>query len=147
MYIALMVVLIMAYSLFCHDFDCYFCEYFSCHQICRSVHFISIQAHLRCFFSNSEHSAELIEIYRSRHDITVSTSTNLSDPAVATGISDLIYESNTTPAQPDGLDDDLVNAWAANLGDDLLGKNTPAMTRVRTCFFVSFYPSVLAVMR
>ncbi|KAL0673639.1 hypothetical protein Bca4012_001620 [Brassica carinata] len=30
-----------------------------------------------------------------------------------------------------GLDDDLVNAWAANLGDDgLLGNNAPAMSRV-----------------
>lgn len=29
------------------------------------------------------------------------------------------------------LDDDLVNAWAANLGDDgLLGNNAPAMSRV-----------------
>ena len=66
---------------------------------------------------------------------------------MATGISDLIYEPKATPAQPNGLDDDLVNAWAANLGDDdLLGKNAPAMTRVRTCV-VSFYPSVLAVMR
>ena len=61
----------------------------------------------------------------------------MSDPAVATGISDLIYESKATPIKSDGLDDDLVNAWAADLGDDeLLGKNAPAMTRVRT-FLVS----------
>lgn len=66
-----------------------------------------------------------------RHNI--SASTGLSDPAVATGISDLIYESKPAPAEPDNsLDDDLVNAWAANLGDDgLWGNNTPAMSRVK----------------
>lgn len=75
-------------------------------------------------------SAKLIDIYRTRHNI--SASTGLSDPAVATGISDLIYETaKPTPAQPDILDDDLVNAWAANLGDDgLWGNNAPAMSRV-----------------
>ncbi|KAL9227135.1 hypothetical protein vseg_002867 [Gypsophila vaccaria] len=74
-------------------------------------------------------SAKLIEIYRNRHNI--SASYGLNDPAVATGISDLIYESKETPAESDGLDDDLVNAWASNLGDDgLLGKNAPAMNRV-----------------
>ncbi|XP_027175218.1 uncharacterized protein LOC113774796 [Coffea eugenioides] len=75
-------------------------------------------------------SAKLIDIYRTRHNI--SASTGLSDPAVATGISDLIYETaKPTPAEPDTLDDDLVNAWAANLGDDgLLGSNAPAMSRV-----------------
>lgn len=37
-----------------------------------------------------------------------------------------------TPVQSDALDDDLVNAWAANLGDDgLWGKNAPAVNRVR----------------
>lgn len=74
-------------------------------------------------------SAKLIDIYRTRHNI--SASTGLSDPAVATGISDLIYESQPPPAEPDALDDDLVNAWAANLGDDgLWGNNAPAMNRV-----------------
>lgn len=75
-------------------------------------------------------SAKLLDIYRTRHNI--SASTGLSDPAVATGISDLIYESTKpAPAEPDALDDDLVNAWAANLGDDgLLGNNAPAMHRV-----------------
>lgn len=74
-------------------------------------------------------SAKLIDIYRTRHNI--SASAGLKDPAVATGISELIYESKVTPAEPDDLDDDLVNAWAANLGDDgLLGKNAPAMSRV-----------------
>ncbi|GKV20505.1 hypothetical protein SLEP1_g30622 [Rubroshorea leprosula] len=67
-------------------------------------------------------SAKLIDIYRTRHNISVST--GLSDPAVATGISELIYESKPAPVQPDTLDDDLVNAWAANLGDG------PAMNRV-----------------
>lgn len=80
-------------------------------------------------------SAKLIEIYRNKHNISVSTGisgfSSLSDPAVATGISDLMYETKATPAESDGLDDDLVNAWAVNLGDDgLLGKNAPAMHRV-----------------
>lgn len=56
----------------------------------------------------------------------------MNDPAVATGISDLVYESKPAPDEPDALDDDLVNVWAANLGDDgLWGKNAPAMSRVR----------------
>ncbi|GKV00397.1 hypothetical protein SLEP1_g13090 [Rubroshorea leprosula] len=67
-------------------------------------------------------SAKLIDIYRTRHNI--SASTGLSDPAVATGISELIYESKPAPVEPDTLDDDLVSAWAANLGD------APAMNRV-----------------
>ncbi|KAI3447278.1 hypothetical protein Pfo_003943 [Paulownia fortunei] len=82
-------------------------------------------------------SVKLIDIYRTRHNI--SASTGLSDPAVATGISDLIYETSkmrvpdliyetakTKSAEPDALDDDLVNFWAANLGDD----GAPAMNRV-----------------
>ncbi|KAM1574895.1 hypothetical protein ACFX10_031375 [Malus domestica] len=74
-------------------------------------------------------SAKLIDIYRTRHNI--SSSAGLSDPAVATGISDLMYDSKPTAEEPDVLDDDLVNAWAANLGDDgLLGNNAPAMSRV-----------------
>lgn len=75
-------------------------------------------------------SGKLIDIYRTKHNI--SASTGLKDPAVATGISDLIYESSKpAPAEPDALDDDLVNAWAANLGDDgLFGNNAPAMSRV-----------------
>lgn len=75
-------------------------------------------------------SAKLIDIYRTRHNI--SASTGLSDPAVATGISELIYEAaKPKPSEPDTLDDDLVNAWAANLGDDgLFGTNAPAMSRV-----------------
>ncbi|KAG2668107.1 hypothetical protein I3760_15G144300 [Carya illinoinensis] len=74
-------------------------------------------------------SAKLIDIYRTRHNISASAGFN--DPAVATGISDLIYESKPAATEPDTLDDDLVNAWAANLGDDdLLGNNAPAMNRV-----------------
>lgn len=74
-------------------------------------------------------SVKLIDIYRARHNINASA--GLSDPAVATGISDLVYELNATPDEPDALDDDLVNAWAANLGDDgLWGNNAPAMNRV-----------------
>ncbi|KAL0734398.1 hypothetical protein Bca4012_010608 [Brassica carinata] len=77
-------------------------------------------------------SAKLIDTYRTKHNITASSGS--TDPTVvATGISDLIYES-TQPApaasNSSGLDDDLVNAWAANLGDDgLLGNNAPAMSR------------------
>ncbi|XWS71083.1 hypothetical protein CRYUN_Cryun03dG0107200 [Craigia yunnanensis] len=67
-------------------------------------------------------SAKLINIYRTRHNI--SASTGLSDPAVATGISDLVYESKPAAAESDTLDDDLVNAWAVNLGD------VPALNRV-----------------
>ncbi|KAK9167401.1 hypothetical protein Scep_002592 [Stephania cephalantha] len=75
-------------------------------------------------------SAKLIDIYRNRHNI--SASGGLNDPAVATGISDLIYETKaTTSKEPDELDADLVNAWAANLDDDALwGNNAPAMNRV-----------------
>ncbi|XAR50699.1 hypothetical protein NMG60_11005097 [Bertholletia excelsa] len=80
-------------------------------------------------------SAKLIDIYRTRHNI--SASTGLNDPAVATGISDLIYETKQSKQMPvkretlDTLDDDLVNAWAANLGDDALWeKNAPAVNRV-----------------
>ncbi|TMX04364.1 hypothetical protein EJD97_009445 [Solanum chilense] len=73
-------------------------------------------------------SAKLIDVYRTRHNI--SASTGLSDPAVATGISDLMYEStNTKAAEPESIDDDLVNFWAANLGDDSLN-NAPAINRV-----------------
>jgi hypothetical protein len=80
-------------------------------------------------------SAKLIDIYRSRHNIAAST--GLNDAAVATGISDLIYETSTTSEvrtkhnHSDTLDDDLVNAWATSLGDDgLWGNNAPAMNRV-----------------
>ncbi|KAM3374782.1 hypothetical protein P3S68_013496 [Capsicum galapagoense] len=73
-------------------------------------------------------SAKLIDVYRTRHNI--SASTGLSDPAVATGISDLMYETtNTKAAEPETIDDDLVNFWAANLGDDSLN-NAPAINRV-----------------
>lgn len=83
--------------------------------------------------SQSYDSAKLIDIYRTRHNI--SASTGLSDPAVATGISDLMYESKPAAVESDMLDDDLVNAWAANLGDDgLLGNNAPAMSRVTNHF-------------
>ncbi|KAH0906221.1 hypothetical protein HID58_038048 [Brassica napus] len=78
-------------------------------------------------------SAKLIDTYRTKHNITASSGS--TDPTVlATGISDLIYESTQpapTASNSSGLDDDLVNAWAANLGDDgLLGNNAPAMSRV-----------------
>lgn len=91
------------------------------------------------FFSPNLWSAKLIDTYRTKHNITASSGS--TDPTVlATGISDLIYES-TQPApaasNSSGLDDDLVNAWAANLGDDgLLGNNAPAMSRV-SCLSLS----------
>lgn len=76
-------------------------------------------------------------MYRTKHNI--SASTGLSDPAVATGISDLIYDSKPAPAEPETLDDDLVNAWATNLGDDgLWGKNAPAMNRVCNLVFLGW---------
>lgn len=93
-------------------------------------HFLLLLLSPSPFFHEILDSAKLLDIYRTRHNI--SASTGLSDPAVATGISDLIYESKPAPDEPDSLDDDLVNAWAANLGDDgLLGNNVPAMNRVR----------------
>uniref|UniRef100_A0A1D1YDP9 Lysine-specific demethylase 2A n=1 Tax=Anthurium amnicola TaxID=1678845 RepID=A0A1D1YDP9_9ARAE len=74
-------------------------------------------------------SAKLIDIYRNRHNI--SASSGLNDPAVATGISDLVYEYKApSKKEPDNLDPDLVNAWAANLEDDFWGNNAPAMNRV-----------------
>ncbi|PKA51999.1 DEAD-box ATP-dependent RNA helicase ISE2, chloroplastic [Apostasia shenzhenica] len=73
-------------------------------------------------------SAKLIEIYRNRHNINASA--GLNDPAVATGISDLIYESKATPKGPDSIDPDLAMAWAANLGDGMWESNAPAMDRV-----------------
>ncbi|KAK1271939.1 hypothetical protein QJS04_geneDACA007602 [Acorus gramineus] len=72
---------------------------------------------------------KLIDIYRTRHNI--SASTGLNDPAVATGISDLVYElKTTTQEESDGIDPDLANAWAAGLEDGLWGNNAPAMERV-----------------
>ncbi|KAL8191562.1 hypothetical protein R6Q57_028293 [Mikania cordata] len=76
-------------------------------------------------------SAKLIDIYRCRHKI--SAFIGLNDPAVATGISELIYEAAKLPpvVEPETFDDDLVNAWAAGLADDgLWGNNTPAVNRV-----------------
>ncbi|PUZ41771.1 hypothetical protein GQ55_9G531300 [Panicum hallii var. hallii] len=78
-------------------------------------------------------SAKLIEIYRNRHNI--SASGGLSDPAVATGISDLMYESKdvhkeTTTIQS-GIDPDLAMAWAAGLEDDVWANNAPAVDKVK----------------
>jgi len=78
-------------------------------------------------------SVKLIEIYRNRHNI--STSGGLSDPAVATGISDLMYESKdvhkeTTTIQS-GIDPDLAMAWAAGLEDDVWANNAPAVDKVK----------------
>ncbi|XP_062210700.1 uncharacterized protein LOC133912127 [Phragmites australis] len=78
-------------------------------------------------------SAKLIEIYRNRHNI--SASGGLSDPAVATGISDLMYESKEvhkeTNTVQSGIDPDLAMAWAAGLGDDDWVNNAPAVDKVK----------------
>ncbi|WOL18057.1 hypothetical protein Cni_G26850 [Canna indica] len=73
-------------------------------------------------------SAKLIDIYRSRHNI--SASTGLNDPAVATGISDLVYELKETRKEPETIDPELAMAWAAGLEDGLWGNNVPAMEKV-----------------
>ncbi|CAL4913702.1 unnamed protein product [Urochloa decumbens] len=78
-------------------------------------------------------SSKLIEIYRNRHNI--SASGGLSDPAVATGISDLMYESKDvrkeTTAMQSGIDPDLAMAWAAGLEDDDWANNAPAVDKVK----------------
>ncbi|XP_047090059.1 uncharacterized protein LOC124702006 [Lolium rigidum] len=78
-------------------------------------------------------SAKLIEIYRNRHNI--SASVGLSDPAVATGISDLMYESKEvhkeTSTMQSGIDPDLAMAWAAGLEDDDWANNAPAVDKVK----------------
>ncbi|XP_020250427.1 uncharacterized protein LOC109827820 [Asparagus officinalis] len=75
-------------------------------------------------------SAKLIDIYRNRHNI--SASSGLNDPAVATGISELVYESkeHEEPESSDSIDPDLAMAWAAGLDDDGWESNAPAVTRV-----------------
>ncbi|CAD6210548.1 unnamed protein product [Miscanthus lutarioriparius] len=78
-------------------------------------------------------SAKLIEIYRNRHNI--SASGGLSDPAVATGISDLMYESKVAQKETNtvqsGIDPDLAMAWAAGLEDDVWANNAPAVDKVK----------------
>lgn len=93
---------------------------------------------IQCVPSLTNTSAKLIDIYRNRHNI--SASAGLKDPAVATGISDLVYESKPVSAEPDQLSSDLTNAWAAQLDDDgLWGTNAPAMNRVRNLLCRSFF--------
>ncbi|CAN6289936.1 unnamed protein product [Urochloa humidicola] len=78
-------------------------------------------------------SSKLIEIYRNRHNI--SASGGLTDPAVATGISDLMYESKDvrkeTTTMQSGIDPDLAMAWAAGLEDDDWANNAPAVDKVK----------------
>ncbi|XP_062216117.1 uncharacterized protein LOC133916456 [Phragmites australis] len=77
-------------------------------------------------------SAKLIDIYRNRHNI--SASGGLSDPAVATGISDLMYESKEVQKETtmqSGIDPDLAMAWAAGLEDDVWENNAPAVDKVK----------------
>ncbi|GJN08353.1 hypothetical protein PR202_ga26264 [Eleusine coracana subsp. coracana] len=82
---------------------------------------------------NCVDSAKLIEIYRNRHNI--SASGGLSDPAVATGISDLMYESKEaqkeTGTMQSRIDPDLAMAWAAGLEDDVWANNAPAVDKVK----------------
>jgi len=99
---------------------------------CRDADFVSILS-LDINYVKSYDSAKLIEIYRNRHNI--SASVGLSDPAVATGISDLMYESKdvhkeTTTIQS-GIDPDLAMAWAAGLEDDVWANNAPAVDKVK----------------
>ncbi|WOL02023.1 hypothetical protein Cni_G10742 [Canna indica] len=76
-------------------------------------------------------SAKLIDIYRNRHNI--SASSGMNDPAVATGISDLVYETkedHKESEESNAIDPELAMAWAAGLEDGLLGNNAPAMEKV-----------------
>ncbi|ONK62002.1 uncharacterized protein A4U43_C08F35790 [Asparagus officinalis] len=89
---------------------------------------------LFCFLPRAKYlplgatSVKLLDIYRNRHNI--SAASGLNDPAVATGISDLIYESKETHKDPGSIDPDLAMAWAAGLDDDVWESNAPAMNRV-----------------
>ncbi|KAF0897409.1 hypothetical protein E2562_036945, partial [Oryza meyeriana var. granulata] len=77
-------------------------------------------------------STKLIEIYRNQHNI--SASGGLSDPAVATGISDLMYDSKDVPKEATliqtGIDPDLAMVWAAGLEDDVWENNAPAVDKI-----------------
>lgn len=99
---------------------------------CRMQYFVIILSlDINC--AKSYDSSKLIEIYRNRHNI--SASVGLSDPAVATGISDLMYESKDvhkeTTTMQSGIDPDLAMAWAAGLEDDDWANNAPAVDKVR----------------
>ena len=86
---------------------------------------------LKSLLINCNHSSKLIDVYRTRHNISASSGFN--DPAVATGISDLVYElREPDQKEPYAIDPDLANAWAANLEDDFY--NAPAMSRVSSTF-------------
>ncbi|KAF5200705.1 Sh3 domain-containing protein, partial [Thalictrum thalictroides] len=73
----------------------------------------------------------LDEMYRAQDDLIREIAKYLPLGPTSAKLID-IYQSNATPEKdPDELDQDLVNAWAANLGDDgLWGNNAPAMNRV-----------------
>jgi hypothetical protein len=89
---------------------------------------------------NCSDSAKLIEIYRNRHNI--SASGGLSDPAVATGISDLMYASKEVHKEittiQSGIDPDLAMAWAAGLEDDVWANNAPAVDKVSLFTYVIY---------
>ncbi|KAJ4814626.1 SH3 domain-containing protein [Rhynchospora pubera] len=78
-------------------------------------------------------SAKLIDIYRNRHNI--SASGGLTDPAVAMGISDLVYESKEetrkeSPKTGNLIDPELAMAWAAGLDDDMWASNSAGVDKV-----------------
>lgn len=73
-------------------------------------------------------SAKLINIYRDRHHINAAT--GLNDPAVAQGISDLVYDNKVAQTQSPSISNETANAWAASLGDDLWGNDAPGVSLV-----------------
>ena len=73
-------------------------------------------------------SAKLINIYRDRHHINAAT--GLNDPAVATGISDLVYDNKVAQTQSPSIINETTNASAASLGDDLWGNDVPGVNLV-----------------
>eukprot|EP01018_Ginkgo_biloba_P026890 Gb_19640 [translate_table: standard] len=73
-------------------------------------------------------SANLINIYRNRHHIDAATGFN--DPAVATGISDLVLDSKVGQVQYPPVNVEIANAWAANLSDGLWGNDAPGVNLV-----------------
>ncbi|XP_078154939.1 SH3 domain-containing protein [Carex rostrata] len=85
------------------------------------------------YFPLGPTSAKLIDIYRNRHNI--SSSGGLSDPAVAMGISDLVYESKEearkeSPKTGNLIDPDLAMAWAAGLDDEMWSGNSAGVDKV-----------------
>lgn len=88
-------------------------------------------------------SVKLVDIYCDRHNI--SASSGLNDPAVATGISDLVYESKQVDVKPsNAIDPELAMAWAAGLDDGMWENNAPAMEKVR-CVPLQWRPLLMTM--